>query len=958
MKFYCNFIEQIQNPMKIKIHSICLLLFFASLVSIGFGQGVQRFRMPHGLTTDDFVTNTIILKIKPEYASSCKNDHIELPMLISVFQQLDVDQLQKKFPNISPPVQKTNSCGQKFADLSLIYEIKYLASENIEIAINNIISTGLVEYAQPHYISKMLDYIPSDPLIANQYHLNTIKALSAWDIVKGDTNIVIGISDWGVDVTHPDLINNIKYNYLDPIDGIDNDNDGYLDNYRGWDMGENDNNPSGYISHGTFTAGLSSATTDNNVGISGTGFNCKFLPVKVCNAAGQGTMTYESIVYAVEHGCSIVNCSWGNTFYSGQYGQDVVDYATINRGALVIAACGNDNNAVPFFPASYNYVLSVAASDINDHKANFSSYGHFVDIVAPGDNVWSTGMGGIYGSSGGTSFSAPITAGCAALLKCRYPSLSGLQIGEKLKVAADIIDTIPFNLPYYDLLGSGRVNIFNALNDSVHPSVQMNNIIYKNNNNEALANPTDTIFISGDFINYLSPTSNNFKVTISCASSHVSLIDSVFNAGLIPTLGTKNNAADPFSILIKPTIPLNENLIFKFTFSDNDYRAVQHYYVYANKDYIDIDTNKIATTLTSDGVWGYINGNSLQGLGFRYNNSETMMYSGGFIIGKSGTQVCDVLYSDPGLWDHDFTVMSSLERIIPSVFSDFDVEGIFNDSQAGTSKINVQVTQRAYAWNAPPNDKFIIIEYAIKNMNAYALSGIYAGLYADWDIGQSTTNRIEYDAASKTGYCFSASGSDYAGIALISAGTPFHYAFDNNGDNGSIKITDGFTTNEKFVALKTNRHESGLSGYGNDVSEMLSSGPHTIAAGDSVVIAFALIAGDHLGDIQNSAAAANQVYYQTGISPTDAATENVVLFQNQPNPFNDKTKISFYLNKRSALELSYFDISGNVTDIVFAGSLDKGTHSFVLNKTLKPGIYVYTLSGEGFCLNKKMCVIK
>lgn len=944
--------------MKIKIHGIFLLLFFVSLVSISFGQDVQRFRMPHGATTDDFVKNTIILKIKPEYASSCKKSQIDLPPLFYVFQQLDVDQLQKKFPDISPPKQKTNSCGQKFADLSLIYEIKYLSSEKLETAINDIIATGMVEYAQPHYISKMLDYVPGDPLIANQYHLNTIKIFSAWDIVKGDTNIVIGISDWGVDVTHPDLIDNIKYNYLDPIDGIDNDNDGYMDNYRGWDMGENDNNPSGYISHGTFTAGLSSATTDNNVGISGTGFKCKFLPVKVCNAAGQGTMTYESIVYAVEHGCSIVNCSWGSTFYSGQYGQDVIDYATINRGALVIAACGNDNNAVPFFPASYNYVLSVAASDINDYKANFSSYGHFVDIVAPGDNVWSTGMGGIYGSSGGTSFSAPITAGCAALLKCRFPSLSGLQIGEKLKVAADIIDTIPFNLPYYDLLGSGRLNIFNALNDSTHPSVQMQHIVYKNNKNEVDANPTDTVFISGDFINYLAPSSNNLKVTISCASPHATFIDSVFNAGVIPTLGSINNVAAPFSVIIKPTIPLNENLIFKLTFSDNDYHAVQHFYVYANKDYIDIDTNKIATTLASSGGWGYINGNSLQGLGFRYDNGEPMMYYGGFLIGKSGTQVCDVLINDSMGFDHDFAVTSSLNRVIPSVFSDFDVMGIFNDSQAGPSKINVQVTQRAFAWNAAPNDKFIIIEYTIKNVNAYALSGIYAGLYADWDINDASMNRIEYDAGSKTGYCFSTGGSDYAGISLISQGTPFHYAFDNNGDNGSIKITDGFTTNEKFVALKTNRHDAGLSGYGNDVSEMLSSGPHTIAAGDSVVIAFALMAGDHLGDIQNSAAAASQVYYQTGISTAEGETENVVLFQNQPNPFNDKTKISFYLNKKSAVELSYCDIPGNVTDVVFAGSLDKGTHSFVLNKALKPGIYVYTLSCEGICLKKKMCVIK
>jgi len=934
--------------------SIVLLLYFAS----GFGQAVQRFQLPAGSTKNDYIKNTIILKIKPEYASYCKNDHLDLPPVNAVFQQLGIDRLEKKFPAILPPAQKSNLQGQKYADLSRIYEIKYLSSENITHAINRLLATGMLEYAQPHYFSKPMDYLPDDPLITNQYHLGLIGAFGAWDMEKGDSNMVIGITDWGVDITHPDLINNIKYNYHDPIDGIDNDNDGYTDNFRGWDMGENDNNPMGTISHGTFTAGLSSATTNNGAGIAGTGFQCKFLPVKVSDANNMGTMTYESIVYAVEHGCSIVNCSWGNTFYTGQYGQDVIDYATINRGALVIAACGNDNNSVAYFPASYNYVLSVAASDINDNKANFSSYGHFVDITAPGDNVWSTGMGGIYGSSGGTSFSAPIVSGCAALLRCKYPSLSAIQIAEKLKVTADIIDTLPANMAYRDLLGSGRLNIFSALNDSVLPSVQMYNIVYENSHHQALADPNDTIYIKGDFINYLAPSTPNLMVSLSCASPHVVLLDSVFVAGSLATLCVTSNAANPFSLLIKPGIAPNENLVFKFTITDNNYRAVQYFYVYANKDYLDIDTNKVTTTLTSDGVLGYVNGNSLQGLGFRYNNGETMLYSGGFIVGRSGTQVCDVLYSDPGLFDHDFSIKSSLARVIPSQHADFEGKGIFNDSLAGTSKINIEVTQRVLAWKEPPNDKFILLEYTLKNKNAYALSGIYTGLYADWDIDGSSTNRAEYDSDTKTGYCYSSSGSHYAGLSLISAGTAVHYAFDNTGENGSINISDGFTTNEKYIALKTNRNLAGVSGYGNDVSQMLSSGPLTLAANDSAVIVFALLAGDHLGDIQSSATAAHQAYFHTGIAFEEPSTDDVVLFQNQPNPFIEKTHIGILLKKKTLIELSYYSLTGKAAGVIFKGTLDKGLHTFLLDDQLPAGTYVYALTSDSFCLKKKMCVVK
>ncbi|HOY31505.1 MAG TPA: S8 family serine peptidase [Bacteroidales bacterium] len=914
--------------------------------------------MPAGVSDKDFVKNTIILKVKPEHASVCKEDEISLSEFISLFQQMDVIRVQKKFPKIGPPEKRYNAQGQKFADLSLIYEIEYQSGNNIESSINQILSTGLVEYAQPHYIPKPLDYVPNDPLITNQYHLNKIKAFSAWETVKGDTNIVIGISDWGTDISHPDLSGNIKYNRSDPVDGIDNDNDGYTDNYLGWDMGENDNNPTGNIAHGTFVAGLSSATTDNNLGIAGTGFNCKFLPVKVSNANDEGTMCYESIVYAVEHGCRIVNCSWGTSFYAGQYGQDVIDYATINKDALVIAACGNDNNDAPFFPASYNYVLSVSATTSADTKASFSSYGIYVDIAAPGNNVWSTVSGGTYSSSGGTSFSSPITAGCAALIKTLYPSLTALQIGEKLKVSADIIDTIPANAPYRDLLGSGRLNMYNAIFDSVHPSLEMYNITYENNEHELSANPDDTLFLSGDFINYLAPTTPDAKVTISCVSSHLNIIDSVFNVGMISTLGTTSNSSDPFRFVVLPGVPLNENLIFKITFSDSNYHAIQHFCILANKDYIDIDTNRIATSLTSDGVLGYVNGNSLQGLGFRYDNGETMIYSGGFIIGKSSSQVSDVIYGDAGGYDHDFAVVSSLKRVFPPLVSDFDVQGIFNDSNAMASRINVNIIQRAYAWKEAPYDKFVILEYTIINKNVYPLTGIYAGLFADWDIEYSKSNRIDYDAASKTGYCFSSGGSDYAGITLISEGVPYLYAFDNDGANGSIKLTDGFTGSEKYTALKTTRNTAGLSGNGNDVSEMLSSGPYTLAAGDSVRVVFALLAGDHLGDLQSSAAAAKQVYYPTGIGTAEAENNDVVLFQNQPNPFYEQTRISFYLNKKSHVKLSYYNISGNGMEIVAEKVFDKGLHCLTLSKDLNPGIYIYSLAGDGFCLKKKMCVIK
>jgi serine protease len=938
---------------------VLLISFLIGLQSIVFGQNSKYFNLPPLATDNDYVKNTIIIKVKSFFRENCTETSVNIPELQKAFNELGVINIQQKFPSLKPPVKKRNELGQEYADLTLIYEFNYQTNTKIETAINRILATDAVEYAQPHYIPKPLDYIPADPLNFNQYHLSLIKSYQAWDIYKGDTNTIIGICDWGTDIDHPDLVNNIKYNYLDPIDGVDNDNDGYKDNYRGWDLGDNDNNPQGIITHGAFVCGMSSAKTDNGVGLSGAGFLCKFLPVKISDSGNQGTKTYEGIVYAVEHGCSIVNCSWGNTFNTGPFGQNVVDYATINKGALVVAACGNSDTLYPFYPASYNYVMSVAASNSNDIKWSGSSYGYYVDITAPGENVWSTLDGGTYGGSSGTSFSAPIVSGCAALLKSKYPNLTGLQIGEKLKVSADNIDTIIANANYKDFLGSGRLNIFNALIDSVKPSINFVNQSISDVYNDGNFTKNDTLIIKGDFINYLAPSSANLKVILSCLDTTALIIDSVVNLGIIGSLSTINNYSDPFLVFLKPNIPINKELTFKLTFIDSNYRAVQCFNLVANINYLNIDTNQIATTINSQGMIGYIEGNCIKGLGFRYNNSETLLYTGGFIVGVSSNQVSDVLYGAIDDFDHDFFSLKNIARVNTPSHADFEASGVFNDSVSSSPPLKINVKQHAYAWSAAPKDKFIILQYTVINKNNSVINNLYAGLYLDWDIGNSKRNRIGYDGSNRLGYCFSSEGGPYTGISLITPGPVVHYGFDNDGTNGSFMIDGGFSSYEKYTTLKTQRDEAGLFGSGNDVSQMESSGPYTLLPNDSIVLAFALIAGDHLNDLQNSVSQAIQGYFQTGIAEFNNSSQNeIILFQNQPNPFTNKTNISLYLDKELNVELSYSGISGNPKGLIFSGKLGRGIYTFDISKNLSPGIYIYSLASDNFSLKKKMCVVK
>ena len=154
-------------------------------------------------------------------------------------------------------------------------------------------NTDEVEYAQPKYIQKV-EFTPNDPSYtgnSGQYFINKIQCPAGWDIQKGDTNVVIGIVDSGTDWDHPDLAANVKLNYLDPIDGVDNDGDGYIDNYRGWDLAGadynvvvGDNNPmimGSNNTHGSHTSGDACAVTNNGTGVASPGFNCKFMPDKM-----------------------------------------------------------------------------------------------------------------------------------------------------------------------------------------------------------------------------------------------------------------------------------------------------------------------------------------------------------------------------------------------------------------------------------------------------------------------------------------------------------------------------------------------------------------------------------------------------------------------------------------------------------------------------------------------------
>lgn len=908
----------------------------------------------------DVLPNTIIVKLKPEYSALGGSTTISESHFLNLFQSVGGTDLHKKFPAAKSVRIAANS---KWVDLTLVYEFSYTSQLPLEKVIQKFQSLNLFQYVEPHSIPKTC-YVPSDTSYLFQYHISLVRADSAWDVntttARGDTNMVIGITDTGVELTHPDLISNIKLNYDDPLGGGDDDNDGYIDNYAGWDLGENDNNPSFNVNaHGVHVSGIAAAKTDNVTGVAGVGFNCKFLPVKISNASGSLTKAYEGIAYAAEQGCKIINCSWGGPG-GGQLGQDVVDYATYNFDALVVAAAGNNGAEMNFYPASYQNVISVANTDFSDIKATTSNYGYNIDVSAPGESVYATYPINIYNFQSGTSMASPVVAGAAAIVRSFYPTFNAFQAGEQLKVTADNHYSLN-NSNFENKLGTGRVNLYRALTQTAFPSVVMTQRTVTDENDENY-NSGDTLTIFGDYTNYLAPITN-LQIALISSSPYVNIIDGTTSVGAINTMGTVNNNLDVFKVELLAGIPNNYSLVFELKYTDaaSNYSHSEFFTVMLNPDYINIAINDVATTITSIGRIGYRTNQQTQGLGFTYNGSGTLFYEAGLMLGANSSQVSDGIRNS-GAADNDFQSINVVQELLPAVVSDFDVDGKMNDALA-LSPLFVDIDYKAHAWTSAGNRKYVMLEYTLKNTGITTLTNLFAGVFADWDIDAATftNNRAAVDGPNKLGYVFNtASNGLYAGVKVLSATAPATvYSIDNvSGGNGGIDIFNGYDGADKYMSLSTNRLNAGVGGTGNDVAQVVSTGPFTVLPNDSVHFAFAILAGDSLLDLQTSAINAQGQYDAMTTVTNIQNIQRINSINLHPNPASNQAVLTINSLDESTSELFIYTSLG---EQVYREKkcLYEGNNAIAVDLSrFLNGIYYCQVLLDGKKYSAKMIVLK
>ncbi len=940
----------------------------------------KRFSIKQGLKEGvDYQSKTIILKVKPQYRNICTDGYINNADVNMIFNWIGAQKFNKRFPNQKAPERERNSAGVKMADLSLVFTVKYSSNIGLEKAINKLLETGIFDFAEPDYMYSPLVFNPNDPRAAvgqQQYnYLNRIKAFDAWDITtntsnpgsQGSVNTVIGIVDSGSDLDHPDLAGNLYINSGDPVNGLDDDNDGYFDNNAGWDLagadynnvvGDNNANTTGANnSHGSHVSGCAAASTNNGVGVAGVGFNCKFLPVKCAadnDTRGSGGVGYiiagyDGITYAADHGAQIINCSWGGAG-GGSFGQLIIDYATINKNCLVVAAAGNDASEGAFYPAAYTYVLSVAATNAtNDSKASFSNWDYSVDISAPGNGIYNTIYNDSYTSQSGTSMASPIVAGGAGLVLSKWPTYTGMQCGERLKVTADNHYTGSNLTSYNNKLGTGRMNLYKALTDPDKPSVVPSNAAYNDNNDQAFV-AGDTINFIADWTDYLAPTTNaTVAVTaVGTTAANVTIVQGAATLGAINTLQTVNNNTQPFRFKINAGTPLNTVITLQAVVTDGSYTAKYFFTVTVNVDYVNININEVGTTISSKGKIGFNADGAVEGLGFTYAG-EQLLYEAALMIGTSTTAVSDAFRGATGnTADADFVSMENANRLAVPIVSEFDVTGKANDN-AATPVQNVQTRYNAYAWSTPGHTKYVIVEYIIKNTGA-PLANLYAGIAGDWDIPNYANNKTDYDATKNMGYAYSTDAlGKWAGVKLLtnSAGPNF-YGIDNvAGGGGGVDLNDAgnyVSTSDKYTVLSTTRNQAGGTGTGTDIMMVMSSGPYSINTNDSITVAFALIAGDDLADLQASADSADVQYN----GPTSVGIKNNVsneLYANIfPNPNNGSATLMFTADKASTVNLTILNSLGQVVKQVnnFNATIGVNTQKVDLSD-LPNGTYFYKL---------------
>ncbi len=807
-----------------------------------------------------------------------------------------------------------------------------------------------IEYVEPLYLHSLCA-TPNDSLFSRQGFYEIIQAPAAWDVARGEQgDVIIAIVDGGTDIRHPDLAANLWVNPGEiPDNGVDDDGNKLVDDIHGWNFADSTNDPSGLdtqpfnANHGTHTAGIACAVTNNRIGVAGASWNARLMVINAASARGDSSIAFgfNGILYAASKGADIISCSWGRLGAPSSFEQDVINYAA-EQGAVVVAAAGNDNKSALHYPSSYANVLSVAATNNEDSKAYFSNYGRVVDISAPGVSILSTVNHGKYATYQGTSMACPLAAGIVALVKTKHPDWTGMQAAEQVRVTSDNIDQI--NPSYAGQLGHGRLNAFRAATET-SPAIRIASVDFVDQNNDGVIQRGEQVSVTLTLKNYLAPA-NNIQLTLSENDEFAEITSGVSNISSLATLEEKT-ISTPFVVTIAHNAPSGHPVIFDVEIASGDYQDRDYFTLTVLPFFGTLDINNVAMSVTNIGRIGFFDSNDpTSGIGFKYKGGPNLLFEGSMIAGTSAKQISNsargLIVDGSQQSDEDFEITEDgdLQIMTPGSISDQESIGIFTDSKAD-NPMHIRIIQETSATRKPPFDDFVLFRFTIENNGTEMLDNFHFGLFLDWDMdGQHySTNKVGYDPERRLGYAYDTDGGPgtYVGVSLLTDGGISYRAIYNDyrdPNNPSWALHDGFTDEEKWESISAGiqYNEAGPA----DISQVMGTGPFRIEPNTSIQIGFALLAGEDLPDLQvntDSARVLWQRLFATGVAQHEqvAHPARFGLWQNYPNPFNPTTTIRYDLVATSNVELAIYNTLGQRIRTLVRKQQMAGSHSVQWN---------------------------
>jgi serine protease len=910
-----------------------------------------------------------------------------------------------------------------------------------------------VKWAEPIY-ARQTDAVPNDELVGQpgQDYFDVQGFYSAWNVSQSSSNVVIAIVDNGVDYTHPDLRSKLWVNYLEiptnyrgiidtngdqkisgtelhnwvvannvdynqdglinvrdaltpqsPLtNGVDNDQNGYIDDIVGWDFWESgygsayiaDNDPyDSYNQHGTHVAGIAAAATNNGIGMAGTGYNALIMPVKVGGSkeSNQIFYGYEGIIYAALMGADVINNSWGGLIPS-QWERNVVRWA-YDMGSVVVSSAGNKGIYINNFPASYPEVLNVASTDYVGvtfgQRTSFSTYNLTVDVMATGKRTTGGSNWGIvstyrsnindpssynYVQLQGTSMSAPVVSGLVALVRDYYQGWEPEQVATQIRVTSTMADAMnPSEMA--GKLGHGTINALKALGTAMPGYTVIGHNFVDSEGKKAY--PNQVAYLEYEIVNYGAGRSANMTLSTTFSGITIQSPNQAINLAAWDTITVR------FPVVIGEL--LDKAPEFKLEFRNNSVSYYDFNIIELNEVLYDlVYTSQYEVQVNSYGNIGAIN--PLEGIahtGYWINLTNTfgywynVLYEGGVMIGSKGKIADRLRVRDDSLAVGIVPRKAYRGRWVEDG-SDirFAAEGLarlqlYDKTGKGEPDtcLSMKIESMAYYYNNSIN-KVAFLKYTIRNNSTTDVAdSTYVGIFTDWGILSWDRNSVAYSAADSILYSFDASRQNSPYVAVVPLGevsTAFAIRNGNTGTGLNYGLYDAHTPEKKMRALKAGRAVTTISD--TDISSVVATGPYHIEPNGYVVVGFALAYGYTLDELKAQVAAARAANLidvsRTGIITSDEGADPelplaTAIKGNYPNPFNPATTLVYELSQSGNISLSIYNLIGQRIATVYDGFKLAGTHQLVIDASkYGSGVYFVRMAANDRVYTHKMTLIK